>query len=234
MVSLQSQEVLKATDSSSIHGITLLINPNFLLKRYLPVVNFNECQLFCFCGQGRRWSLVPRHLCQTKSCWCSSLIGFKSKCLRFQSCCLFHWLFEMKWVFIGWSQLSCRKDTRGVFSEPVDPEEVRILMLKLLVMMLFLAGFTSTHFLVWCKYVGSASWLSWNHWEPDGFWNCEDETRSGSLLQLGTVWGSYFNFVLACFEFWVWHTDSLTRVAWMSPSSCLLSLPLFSISELDK
>lgn len=54
----------------------------------------------------------------------------------------------MKWVFIGWSQLSCRKDTRGVFSEPVDPEEVRILMLKLLVMMLFLAGFTSTHFVV--------------------------------------------------------------------------------------
>ena len=30
------------------------------------------------CGQGRGWNPAPRHLCQTKSCWCSFLIDFKS------------------------------------------------------------------------------------------------------------------------------------------------------------
>ena len=120
------------------------------------------------CRQRHPWSpAVPPHLCQTNSCWCSSSIDFKSV-VHFLS--LWHSLFIL---CFGWSdsQLgscyftnTCRKDTYGVYSDPVDPEEVTFLSLLLMFKLIH-----DSVCLISVWYVFTASWLSWDYHEPNGF-----------------------------------------------------------------
>ncbi|KAJ7001900.1 hypothetical protein NC653_012088 [Populus alba x Populus x berolinensis] len=85
--------------------------------------------------------LDHQHLYLIKSYCCSSWTGFKSVFFfffsSFQSFCIFVLLMFAFKVFseVGeiyfFSIYNCRKDTYGVFSEPVDLNEVSVLMMHL-------------------------------------------------------------------------------------------------------
>lgn len=85
--------------------------------------------------QGLSWNWDPQRLYQIKSYCCSSSIDFKSVSICF---CVFYlisfiWLLFFKFIefcFCKNFYVHFRKDTYGVFSEPVDPEEASSFSLR--------------------------------------------------------------------------------------------------------
>jgi len=78
-----------------------------------------------------------------------------------------------------------RKDTYGVYAEPVDPEEVCGLFFLWILIML-LEGNLSWK-LKLC--FNAASWLSWCDWASNGLCHSEEEVGKWILSYLGTIWG---------------------------------------------
>ena len=77
--------------------------------------------------QGVSWIRDPQRLYRIKSCYCSSSTDFKSVSYSFPDC-IFDY-FDVAFGFFQFAEvcfefINIRKDTYGVFSEPVDPNEV--------------------------------------------------------------------------------------------------------------
>lgn len=77
------------------------------------------------CAQGLRWIRDLQLLCLIKSFWSLYSTGFKSAFLSFSGFVLvaFYVAFDSQYAKLVY-QYNFRKDTYGVFSEPVDPKEV--------------------------------------------------------------------------------------------------------------
>lgn len=82
---------------------------------------FSDC--VCDYVQGVSWIRDPQRLYPIKSCYYSSSTGFKSVFFSFLDCVFEYFDVALVFNFLRFFVYT-RKDTYGVFSEAVDPNEV--------------------------------------------------------------------------------------------------------------
>lgn len=80
--------------------------------------------------------------------------------------------------------LLCRKDTYGVFSEAVDPDEVigdLFLCIQMITLYVLIAWWVVCFF--------AAAWLLWDYRTANGFWHCQEKTWQRHLQKRGRIGG---------------------------------------------